>query len=74
YTGCNNLQGVYEVEDAQKIKFSQLLNTLKACPEMETEAKFLKTINATANYSFEDHALVMYDKDHQKLATFKAAN
>lgn len=74
YTGCNNLQGAYEVDDAQKIKFSKLVNTLKACPEMETEAKFLKTINSTDAYGFEDHALVMYDKDHQKLATFKIAN
>lgn len=74
YTGCNNLQGAYEVADAQKIKFSQVLGTLKACPEMETEAEFLKTVNAAAAYTFEDHALIMYDKDHQKLATFKAAN
>ncbi|MEO8772871.1 MAG: copper resistance protein NlpE N-terminal domain-containing protein [Gelidibacter sp.] len=74
YTGCNNLQGAYDVEDAQKLKFSQLLNTLKACPEMDIESQFLKTINATAAYAFENHALVMYDKDHQKLATFKAAN
>ncbi len=74
YTGCNNLQGAYKLEDAQKIKFSQLINTLKACPEIETENEFLKTINSTASYAFEDHALVMYDKEHQKLATFKAAN
>lgn len=74
YTGCNNLQGVFKVEGAQKLKFSQLINTLKACPEMETENEYLKTINATASYAFEDHDLVMYDKEHQKLATFKAAN
>lgn len=74
YTGCNNLQGAYDVGDAQKLKFSKMVNTLKACPEMETEADFLKTINNTATYAFEEHALVVYDKDHQKLATFKAAN
>ncbi len=74
YTGCNNLQGAYEVEAPQKIKFSQLLNTLKACPEMQIEAEFLKIINATTSYAFEDHTLVLYDKDHQKLAVFKAAN
>lgn len=74
YTGCNNLQGAYDMEDAQKLKFSKLVNTLKACPEMETEGQFLKTINTTAAYAFEDHALVMYDKDHKKIATFKAAN
>ena len=74
YTGCNELQGAYEVEGAQNIKFSKLLNTLKACPEMEIEGEFLKVVNATTSYKFEDHALVMYDKDHEKLATFKAAN
>jgi len=74
YTGCNNLQGAYEVEAVQKIKFSDLINTLKSCPEMETENEFLKTINSAASYAFVEHALVMYDKDHQKLATFKEAN
>lgn len=74
YTGCNDMQGAYEVEDAQKIKFSKLLNTLKACPEMETENEYLKTINATTFYGFENHALVLYDENHNKLATFKAAN
>ena len=74
YTGCNKLQGGYELADAQELKFSNLLNTLKACPEIDTEAELLKTVNAVASYSFEDHALIMYDKDHQKLATFKAAN
>ena len=74
YTGCNNLQGAFEVDDAQKLKFSNLVNTLRACPEMETEAEFLKTINAAAAYGFENRALILYDKDHLKLATFKAAN
>lgn len=74
YTACNNLQGVYTVEDAQKIKFSQMVNTLKTCGEMETENEFLKTINATAAFGFQEHALIMYDKEHQPLALFKAAN
>lgn len=74
YTGCNDLQGTYEVDDAQKIEFSKLVNTLKVCPEMEVENQFLKVVNTTAAYGFEDYALVFYDKDHQKLATFKAAN
>ena len=74
YTGCNNIQGAYEVGDALKLKFSKLVNTLKSCPEMETEAEFLKTVNATVTYAFENNALVMFDEDHQKLATFKPAN
>lgn len=74
YTGCNNLQGAYDLGDAQKITFSKLLNTLKACPEMEIEGQFLKTVNGTVAYTFENSALVMYDKDHQKIATFKPAN
>ncbi len=74
YTGCNDLQGAYDVGDALKISFSKLINTLKSCPEMETENELIKTLTATASYAFEDRALVMYDKEHRKLATFKAAN
>ena len=74
YTGCNNLQGAYEVGEAQKISFSKLINTLKSCPEMETENEYLNTLNKTVHYAFENHALVMYDQEHKKLATFKPAN
>ncbi len=74
YTGCNNLQGAYKEGDAQKIEFSQLINTLRACPEMETENEFLKSLNTASYYGFLDRALEIYDKDHQKLATFKPAN
>ncbi|TDU43679.1 putative lipoprotein NlpE involved in copper resistance [Gelidibacter sediminis] len=74
YTGCNDLQGGYEVGDALKLKFSNLINTLKSCPEMETENQFIKIMTATRSYAFEDRALVMYDENHLKLATFKAAN
>ena len=74
YTACNNLQGVYKLDDAQKIEFSQLLSTKKFCPEMETENEFIKTLHVASYYAFVDHALVMYDKEHLKLATFKPAN
>lgn len=74
YTGCNNLQGGYRLDDTQKIKFSQLISTKKFCPEMETEHEFIKTLHVASYYAFVDHALVMYDKDHLKLATFKPAN
>lgn len=73
-TSCNDLQGAYEVGDALKLNFSKLINTLKSCPEMETENEFIKTMNATRSYAFEERALVMYDGNHKKLATFKAAN
>jgi len=74
YTGCNNLRGGYTLEDGLKIKFSKLISTKKFCPEMETENEFLKTLNVAASYAFEDHALVMYDSEHQRLAQFKVAN
>lgn len=74
YTGCNNLQGGYELKDAQKIEFSNLINTLKSCPEIKTENEFLKIINATDAYAFKDHDLILYDKNHKELAEFKVAN
>ena len=74
YTGCNNLQGVYTLGDAQKISFSQLINTQKFCPEMETENEFLNVMGKANYYAFEDHALVIFDTDHTLLATFKPAN
>ena len=74
YTGCNSFQGAYQLGDAQKIKFSNIISTLKACPEMDTEAKLLATLNNTEAFGFEEYDLYLYDKDHNKLATFKIAN
>lgn len=74
YTGCNNLQGAYHIEEAHKIEFSKLINTLKACPEMETEDKMLNILNKAAQYGFEEHALILYDENHQPLGSFKKAN
>lgn len=73
YTGCNSIQGHYSLEETN-IKFNQMISTLKACPEMETEAAFLKVINATASFAFENNTLVVFDENHQKLATFKPGN
>ena len=74
YTGCNNLQGVYKIGGTQKIEFSQMINTLKSCPEMETENQFLNTFTIASYYTFEDHSLIIYDKEHLKLAAFKPEN
>ncbi|HLT34444.1 MAG TPA: copper resistance protein NlpE N-terminal domain-containing protein [Aquaticitalea sp.] len=74
YTGCNNLRGGYSLDDAQKIRFTQLISTKKFCPEMETENEFLVTLNNAAYYSFKEHALLMFDDEHTKMAEFKVAN
>ncbi|MGJ8591262.1 MAG: copper resistance protein NlpE N-terminal domain-containing protein [Aquaticitalea sp.] len=74
YTGCNQFRGAYLLKEGHKIKFSQIISTKKFCPEMESENEFLNTMGKANYYKFEDQVLVIHDKHHKALATFKVAN
>ncbi|MBA2563201.1 MAG: META domain-containing protein [Chitinophagaceae bacterium] len=45
-TGCNNLNGTFELSGVNKIKFSPLATTKMMCADNNTEAKFFISIAA----------------------------
>ena len=52
-TGCNRMTGGFEVR-GNKITFSQMATTRMACPNMESENRFLKAFTGrTLNYSLD---------------------
>lgn len=53
YTGCNTVNGSYELRDGLRIDFSQSLTTLRACPDADDHERILlDAINAADNLSF----------------------
>jgi len=69
--GCNAISGSVEVRSINRIKFSQMMSTLMACPSMQTEQNFLKALQEADSYTLSGDDLSL-NKGEQVLARFKA--
>ena len=70
--GCNSFFGTYKLEAGNHISISGIGNTLMACPEMETEAQFLKAIQAANSYVLKGDTLTLNSASMAPLARFEA--
>ena len=51
-TGCNTITGTYEIDpERNRIKFSQMATSLKACLNMEVEEELKKVLEIVDNYA-----------------------
>ncbi|MDR2040310.1 MAG: META domain-containing protein [Bacteroidales bacterium] len=48
---CNSFNGMFELENMNRIKFSKMAATMMACINMETEIAFMKTLEMVDNYT-----------------------
>jgi heat shock protein HslJ len=70
--GCNTFNGSYELKIGNRIKFSQLTNTLKMCiNDMEIEEGFKKALGMADNYNVNEKNLVLNRARMAPLARFK---
>lgn len=73
FSGCNGFGGTYTLVDDHKIEFSQMIGTLKACPDVDfNEAEFLKLFREVDRYDLQGDQLQFLDQDGQDLASFEA--
>lgn len=70
-TGCNSYNGDYELEDGNRIKFSNIISTLMACPEMQNEAFLMRALYAADNYFISNDTLILNKAKMAPLARFK---
>lgn len=71
--GCNGIGGNLEVKDNGEIKISEIITTLMACPNLETEREFIEVLRNTTHYSIDDNTLTLKDKaDGTPTAVLKA--
>lgn len=68
--GCNTYAGKYQAE-GNKLKMTDVLSTMMACvPGMETENRFMASINKVNEYEIKD-GLLMLKQNDTILLTFK---
>ena len=70
--GCNNMGGSYVAEDG-KLRFSQLIRTMMACPKgMEREQAFVSALEKVASWRIEGERLELLDAAGQSVALFES--
>jgi len=68
---CNNYFGQYELLEGDRIKFGQAGSTLMACPDMETQNRFMEALQMADNYSIADNILSLNKARMAPLARFR---
>lgn len=73
FAGCNTLGGEYTLEKGNRIRFSNMLSTMKACPDVDVnEAELLKVFELADNYTIVDDVLSLNVGRRAPLAVFEA--
>lgn len=65
--GCNVINGSFQADEKNPsgIKFSRVITTMMACPDMTIERKTLAALNATRSVGrTEEGGIALYDADH----------
>jgi heat shock protein HslJ len=71
--GCNTFRGSFELPGESKLRFSHLLTTRMACPELSLETRFIQSLYDTRMYRISGDTLRLYgDKTAAPLAAFLA--
>lgn len=73
FSGCNTFNGTYTLEKGNRIRFTQMLSTLKACPDVDiNESEFLKVFELADNYTINGDILNLNVGKRAPLAVFEA--
>lgn len=73
FGGCNVLNGSYELNESQlRLRFANLLTTLKSCPGPDHERGFLDVLNQADNYTLRADTLLLNVGRRAPLAVFHA--
>ena len=52
--GCNMLMGTFEIGPMNRIKFSQMISTMMACPDMKIETELKTVLETVDNYTLSN--------------------
>lgn len=73
FAGCNTFSGTFSLEKENKVSFSKIIATLRACPDLDfNEHNFLKIFSESVTYSIEGDLLSLYADNGETTATFEA--
>jgi uncharacterized lipoprotein NlpE involved in copper resistance len=71
FGGCNNFMGNYEIQEGDRITFSKMVSTKKACANMETETAFFQVLETADSYHFDNSTLMLHKAKMAPLAKFE---
>lgn len=75
FAGCNVFNSTYTLEKGNRIRFSPMAATLKACPDVDVnEQEFFEVFALTDNYTIRGDTLSLNVGRRAPLAVFKAIN
>ncbi|HCY41055.1 MAG TPA: hypothetical protein DHV48_06820 [Prolixibacteraceae bacterium] len=69
-TSCNNLFGIFELPEKNKIKFSQVGMTKMACIGNNIETPFIQALESATAYKIEKVSLLLFDESGTIKAQF----
>lgn len=73
FAGCNTLSGEYSLEEGNRIRFSNVAVTMRACPDVDfNESEFLQVFNLADNYTINGDTLSLNVGRRAPLAVFEA--
>ena len=73
FAGCNTMSGEYTLEDGNRIRFSKMAVTMRACPDVAfNESEFLEVFNLADNYTINGDTLSLNVGRRAPLAVFEA--
>lgn len=70
--GCNRIMGAYNLEGNQ-LKIGPIASTMMACPNLDQETVFLRTLEAHGKWHFFKHTLHLADNQGTTVARFQSA-
>lgn len=70
--GCNTINGTYKLLEGNRIQFSNMAATLKACDGVKHEAEFFEVLQLADNYTTHNDTLWLNKARRAPLAIFQA--
>ncbi|MCG6658612.1 META domain-containing protein [Halomonas campisalis] len=72
--GCNQMNGRVRLGESQRIEFSQLATTRRACPQAEDAARVTGMLETAYRYLIDHDRLVFFGPDQRVLGGFRRAD
>ncbi len=73
FAGCNSITGEYELEEGNRIRFTNMGITMMLCPDLDLkESEFMEVFELTDNYTIHNDTLELNVAKRAPLAVFAA--
>lgn len=72
HTGCNSINGNFELNDKNRILFKNIITTLRSCAEVPYEAAFNNALHTATRYTYRKDTMRLQNQEGTNTATFIA--